>query len=267
MWRARFNLLGSIRTIFGIGVIVFVGSVTKADSLTASLTGVQYAPPYTTVDMSIGSTVFNHAIAGAELWHKVSGTGSVAQGTDFKTYCIEVFQDVYLTSPASSYTFDFYSLSNAPKPGDGVTTLGSGTGMGSTKAGLISELWGRDYADASTSAIKGAAFQLAIWKIVYETPLGGSLDLTLSAGNFKALATTNSLITSTSQTYLNGLNGTGTKASLIALSSPTYQDQITDVVPPPATSPLPSALSSGLGLLAIAAVCHRRPREAALATA
>jgi hypothetical protein len=267
MQRARFSLAGTLQASFGIAVIAFVASVAKANSITASLQGVDLASSgYTTVDIQVGTHVFNHAIAGAELWHKVSGTGSVAQGTDFKTYCIEVFQDVYLTSPASSYLFDFYGLSDAPKPGEGVTGLGSGTGMGSTKAALISELWGRDYTNALSSAANEAAFQLAIWKIVYETPLGGSLNLTLNTGNFQALSTTNSSIRSTSQTYLNGLDGKGTMASLLALSSPDYQDQITDMVPPPTTTPLPSALSSGLGLLAIAAVFHRRPRGVALAT-
>jgi hypothetical protein len=188
------------------------------------------------------------------MWTRTSGV-TLAEGNHFDTYCIEILQDVYL---GSNYTFTLGTLPDAPHPGDQVPTVGTGTGMGSVKADLISELWA-DHFSPTLDAADSAAFQLAIWKIIY-TPATESgpqpLDLDLTTGALKALGASNGSIIGTAQTWLNGLTGldSAPHASLVALSSDNYQDQITVACPLPATAWSAMAL---LGACAAAGIVKR----------
>ena len=60
--------------------------------------------------------------------------------------------------------------------------------MGATKADKIEELWGAFYGSIGTDGTKGAAFQLAIWKIEYDWGSTSSSDFT--KGNFQASGNT-----------------------------------------------------------------------------
>ncbi len=151
----------------------------------------------------------------------------------FASFCIQLNQGI---SNGSTYNdFSTIALASAPVPG---------TAMGSSKALLISELWGRFYSGLSTST-KYAAFQVAIWEIVNDT------GLSLTGGTFRAASST---VRTQAQTYLSALNGTGPLASLYAVSSPTAQDF---VAPAPAI-PAPGAV--GLGAVAMTLVARRRRR-------
>ena len=100
---------------------------------------------------------------------------------------------------------------------------------------------GRDTAQAD--AISTAAFQVAIWEIVYETDTSYSL----SSGNF--MASDNVTVVTAAQGLLDTLGTDAGTASLSFFASTTSQDLVsgqTAVVPLPASSLL---LLSGLGLL------------------
>lgn len=242
-------------------------SSASADTLNANLNGVLFAPPYTTVTLQLytdatqahiatdagGHAINGSYIAGAELWTRTGGTATVAQGTNFKTYCIEITQDVVL---GQGYGFTLnYNLANTPVPGSDVVTVptGSGSGMGTGKADLLSRLWAADYTASLSDANHSAAFQLAIWKIVYADPTtsgGSTLDLNLADGQL--VATGPSSILSITNTWLGALAGQTAHANLVALTSGNDQDQITAAAPAPATAGagyiLLAALGARLGL-------------------
>ena len=273
-----------------MAALFFGVSSVSADTLDAQLTGVVFAPPYTTVNLTLytdatqahiatdsgGHPVTGNAIAGAELWHRTGGTGSVAQGIDFKTYCIEITQDVILNSPPATYDFTLqYNMADAPVPGSDVVTVptGSGTGMGTTKADLLSRLWAAEYNTSLTNAIDSAAFQLAIWKVVYAdptTPGGTTLDLNLKDGQLVALnpgSGTQGQIVGQAQTWLNGVGSDTQHANLVVLTSTTAQDQITAAAPLPATAQTGMALLAGIGALASVRKRIERRHLRTLATA
>ena len=123
--------------------------------------------------------------------------------------------------------------------------------VGLTKANLVRKLWDLHSADVETSA-GAASFQLALWKIVYDT------GTDLSSGSLQARPLYGGDdIPATAQDWLDQLKGNGTnpRANLYGMSSPTVQDQVFFEDPPltPAsvsTVPLPSALWAGGVLLA-----------------
>ena len=103
---------------------------------------------------------------------------------------------------------------------------------------------GRD--TAQTDAITAAAFQVAIWEIVYETDAVYALD----AGNFTP--SDNATVVTAAQGLLDNLGTNAGTSSLSFFASTTSQDLVsgqTAVVPLPASALL---LLSGLGLLGAA---------------
>jgi hypothetical protein len=112
--------------------------------------------------------------------------------------------------------------------------------MGAAKASAIRELWGRFRTAIGSDNTKAAAFQMAVWEIVTET----SRDL--SSGVFRA-GTDNAseiAIKNQAQSWLNQITGTGPKANLLALSSPTDQDLVFEV---PTLSPLQRGQTATIG--------------------
>ena len=228
----------------------------SADSIVAKITGVKYATSsYTTVGVVFNGTDYHQVIAGPEMWHQTAGTTLLGDSSgNFLTFCVEINQDVHL---GGTYTFYTGTVESAPTPGNPIP---GSSGMGAAKAALLDELWARHYADI-TDANSGAAFQVAVWDIVYDA------DFNLNVGNFHAYGNTSAINLAAS--WLTDINTNASdypNPNLIALKSNDYQDQVTFGPPPkspPLSTPLPSAASGatvalfGLGLKRLG----RRPRN------
>jgi hypothetical protein len=214
-----------------------------AGTVTAVLNSVA---PSGTLHYSLdGGSTFQQTLAGKINWSRTGGTHVGAPAGDFVTFCIELTEHVSL---GGSYAFDVVDLASAPDPGG----WGVGLGMGTAKADLLRELWGRHYASVADSTT-AAAFQVAVWEIVYDDGLalgGGSFQVKFPDGPVPAYL-------STAQSWLGSLDGSGPAASLYALSRAGVQDQVFEV----AHVPLPLAAWSGLGLLGLVAVRRYRGRR------
>jgi hypothetical protein len=165
---------------------------------------------------------------GIYSWVNAGGTGLGTQVPNWG-FCIEL--------PQSSYagTHDVVSLDVAPMPAQ------YGTPMGAFKADRISELWGRHFDPTWTTGANrqmAEAFGTALWEIIYETDTG-PWDVTSGTG-FRATGIEQYAI---ANSWLAGLNGTGPRAFVYAVSSPNGQDY---AVPEPATVCL-----LGLGALSL----------------
>jgi hypothetical protein len=204
------------------------GSRAGAASVTLQDMGVKYAPAYTTVGVTLGGQSMGQVIAGPEQWHRLGG--SEALGDNFTSFCIELTQDTW---DDAVFTFEIGAPESVPPPGVSL----AGTGGGMSKADYLRKLWAL-HAGQVVDGTTGAAFQTAVWDIVYDA------DFTLSAGNFRATGTATTL----AQTWLTDVKNSQvayTAPNLVALTNPEGQDQIT-VAP----VPLPSAALGGLVVLA-----------------
>jgi len=142
--------------------------------------------------------------------------GRPAAGQTFGAFCLDPNQD-------------FPSGANIGYTVVDLASANDGT-LGAAKADQISELWGRFRSTIGTDATKAAAFQMAVWEIV--TDAGKNL----SAGAFVADSSTaaTAAVKTQAQAWLDALDGTGAKANLAAMASPTDQDEVFEV---PATQP------------------------------
>ena len=208
----RLVLLASLMTCALVGI-------TRASSITATFTGV--ANGGITVTPTLNGAAVGTGLAGQYLWHETAGSPILGNAGDYRTFCIELTQDI---SSNQSYTYSVVDLATAPRPGQYVGS----SGMGTAKADQITQLWGQDFSkvvDGNTAA----EFQFAVWRIVYGQIFG------VDSGNAARLAVADS--------WIGALDPNGARAPVIALSSPTVQDQIT-------VAPIPSAAWSGLTLIA-----------------
>ena len=155
------------------------------------------------------------------------------------TYCIDL--DNYIRTGESYEYITQTDLKVAP-------TIGNDP----AKVAAITELFDRGYLNSLKNANNNAAFQLALWELVYD----GATSKSLSAGRIqgdpngnptKAQIKAQSLLDSLGTPYSNhDLAG----FQLVALISKTgHQDQIT-VIPNGVPAP-PAALLAGIGVLAL----------------
>lgn len=185
------------------------------------------------VSIDSGVTFTGSVKAGQFNWVKTGGTfGGLANGA-FATFCIEVQQGIL---PGNSYTFNIDTVANAPQPMNNPLSAP----MGAFKADRISELYGRFFGLLSTND-QYAAFQLAIWDIIYDLGTGVTNGI-FQAANFGAAIPL-------ADNWLAQLDGTGPRfAGLYALVSDDHQDQIV---------PTPGSLAL-LGLGGLIAARRRR---------
>ncbi len=154
-------------------------------------------------------------------------------------FCLEVE-----TTTNSAVTYQIRDLFDAPvSDGPADTSFGP---MGAAKATAIRELWGRSIGQVADN-VTAAAFQLAVWELVYEdlyvtSPPGWDL----TTGKVTALTgatTTKDQAISLANTWLGQIDGTGPKANLVGLVRDGNQDFVVEV-PEPASLAL-----MGAGLL------------------
>jgi hypothetical protein len=167
----------------------------------------------------------------------------------FAAFCLEPLQQV-------SFTNETYTLENLSS---GSTDLGAG--MGTQRAAMIQELFGRFYPDfrAAITQEQAAALQIATWEIIREKVDSNCTvqnlsysDLDVHSGDiFFNYASDGSV--DLAQTYLDALNGSGPKATNLAAltlaespGQPT-QDLLVQIIPEPSTIVLVS-----IGMLGVA---------------
>ena len=115
--------------------------------------------------------------------------------------------------------------------------------MGDDKADYIRELWAKVNPSPSMSAVNAAAFQAAVWEIVYEDAQAWDIDAwdgsnLNNVSSFKVAG--NASVISQAQTWLNSLTGSGALANnIVALSRGDTQDYIVKV-------PVPAAVLLGM---------------------
>ena len=120
---------------------------------------------------------------GQFTWTGVSGDAREAGlPASFTTFCIDGLQVVM---PGRATTFSDFSTALNTNPFGGATSA-----MGVDRANLLTQFWNQfgpaDNATGFTTAVDSAAFQLAVWEIVYDaTPAGNGMSFSLTAGKFQ----------------------------------------------------------------------------------
>jgi hypothetical protein len=197
-------------------------------------------------------------------------------GSTFSTFCIEFVQDVDFNQTYSYTTLSDIGL--APYPyvaptGNGATGMESVLGLGTTrnKETLLRQLWGEFYASTKdglaagsyNDSIETAAFQVAIWKILYECSQNAVDQTSLNSGIFKL--NNGGLVGSKATEYLDWLiaHPTADLANgLTALSNPTAQDQILFTgLPSPISSPVPLPTTAAMGASVLGVMTLKRARR------
>jgi hypothetical protein len=178
------------------------------------------------------NNVKDYAYAGVSNWTRSAtnpGTyaGSPTPGETFGTFCLEPDQEF---PSGANVAYNVIDLESDPENGP----------MGAAKASAIRELWGRFRTAIGSDNTKAAAFQMAVWEIVTDT------GRDLSSGVFRAGAgnAAEIAIKNQAQSWLNQVNGSGPKANLLALASPSDQDLVFEV---PTLSPLQRGQTATIG--------------------
>lgn len=201
-----------------------------------------------------GSTTVNTNQAGLFQWtgqtpnvpNFVNGVDSLGNptqgGSNFISFCIEITQ----TIGSGTHTLELIDLKDAPKPGI------SGNPMDPAGANAIAKLWSNFLDDAlaplsgNFDPVKIGAFQLAVWKLVYDE--GSTFDL--SSGRLKASTSGSNTVGSIAQGWLNAVGALNASSPPFAdgyvyalTKGPTvsFQDQLVGTIPPGA--PVPEAMS------------------------
>jgi hypothetical protein len=259
----RFGM--ACRLILAGAVLALAGGAARAD-YNITLNSVS---PGEYVTITTGS-LQEDTIAGVFNWTNTSGPNS---GGHFTTFCIELAQDVNLNGnytvsslPLGSAPSGQYALTNqiqtVPNPG----SAGAAGGMGDRSAQQLADLfikYGQTSGAWQNTNAYEAAFQSAIWAIVYNPNADGSnLGLTEGSGStYFNVGGLDSAATTQANTFLHQVktdtnNGTlptlaQAQSELMVYSSPTYQDQIglngAEGNPLVTTTPCPSGLCLAIG--------------------
>ena len=191
------------------------------------------ADPLGTTGFVAGSQSFGLSIGGSPHTGGFEGTWNAA---DIIFWCVELTQFFGFGNTYNDYV--------ATYPDNPVMTL-------------LGQLFTQAYAEATMDATHSAAFQLAIWEIVYDSGNlninGGSFYVTNNKGNPATVAL--------AQQWLSNLGNFADEYDLVLLHSASRQDFISfggpfNKVPEPASLLLVSA-----AFIAMAGVLRRRQRN------
>jgi hypothetical protein len=258
----------SLIPLLGAACVLFCTSSLPAEQITLKLPGglTQAVEPSLFVDIKLVNTTTNkvllddkNQITGRINWTIQSNSkynGSLgAVGSPLSTFCIDITHNV-TTGGKFTYNID---------PPLGADTQVINGGLTQSQVDHLRELYGKYYFDAGTTNVKAAAFQLAIWDIVYNDTLiqnNGTLsgtpaftfsynssDTGFSNANAGALP---GQIT----TYLTDL-ASDPKAELLVLDSTSgNQNQLGLAAPEPS-----SLMLAGIGAAGLIGLARRRWRK------
>jgi hypothetical protein len=202
--------------------------------------------------------VYSIDISGAG----ATGDGLMVAGQTIPTFCIDIFQE----APTGGYVpYTIGAVEDAPL-NDELSPMGAGKANDLRRLfGLLMNGSGADQVDLSNPS-QAAAFQAAVWEIVFERPTAG-YDVTtgtLIIGGDPAW-------TGLANTYLHDLSGFAPENGLRALMSPEYQDfalYLPSVGDPPTAVPEPLTITSAfLGLSALGAYIRRNRKAPVISAA
>lgn len=183
------------------------------------------------VNLTINVDGANKGVAAGPFALQYSTNGG-SSWLDLLTYCLEPDETL--------------NVGGTPTSGDMVASV-SATSEYAAKAGDISRLYRTYFADSLTTATKGAAFQVAMWEVAYDT------GKNLAAGAFR-LVTTGAVATQAAA-YLGGWVPSGDVGVILRVGN---QDLLVEV-PEPVSLALFGLGLAGLGL---ARARGRRPNAA-----
>ena len=238
------------------GIVSSGGSIANAATITARLDNVD---PGRIIGVHYNGSSLGQAYAGVMNW---TGNAANEGGLDgrFSSFCIDLTQDVLL---GQTYSFATAGIQDAPNPLPPTAPIGA-TGMGATNAQFIEKLYALEYDNIGSDHDRGAAFQIAIWEILFDT--SPSHDVT---GGMFGVSGASASVVSLSNNFVAAALAPGAMTfhqQILALTSATAQDQLvlggpsnTLVPPPPPGVPVPSpaAAFGALPLLGGLAVCRR----------
>lgn len=225
------------KTLLGLVCGLALASPAWAGTVSMTFNGL---PLSRSVDLVVGASSVSTQ-AGIFNWTRTGGTHVGAPQGSFSAVCVEI--DQFLRST----TYEVINVEDGPKPG---IALGAGP-MGASKASMLGKLWAAYWAGAQGDADAGAAFQIAVWEVIYDG------DSDLFAGDFQAdyadLASAPQWVQD-AQALLDSLPGLTNEAALKILSSDRDQDQLVVV-------PMAEAVWMGFALLGGVAYRARKRRQ------
>ncbi|MFN4242000.1 MAG: hypothetical protein ACK4PI_02060 [Tepidisphaerales bacterium] len=259
--------------LLAAALLVSTASSALANTVTAKFTGpdtsrgqnvtVNFMNSFAGETTYTSTTVF----AGALNWTTVGSglgwsTSLFPTPATFQTFCIEFTQNI---TTNQTVTYQIENLAAAPKPfgnppgNPGSPGMGGQNGLGTTRSKdtLIRQLFNEFGDSLGTTKAKWAAFQVAIWKIVFETNTvshaGGFTDVT--QGNFQINPSATAVVSHANSflSFLVANPGEPLRNGLHAFTNDSAQDQVfLDNLTPASSSPVvpvPTAAAAGLALM------------------
>lgn len=166
----------TVSLVAAVGVMLVCSALTYAVGVDVKYTGIE---PYEDVRLShpyIGTSPFRAGVY--KIMIQVPGEGEVR----WDTFCIDLKQEV----SGEYHEYEIELVDNAPQDGGSAWTP-----MKFAKADDVEELWHEHFAEV-TDATTAAAFQVALWEIIYENASDGPPvnPYDVSAGNLVMLTGT-----------------------------------------------------------------------------